>query len=40
MASLTMLLVGLMLPALRARLDLAPGRGYTVAFLAPLERPG
>lgn len=40
MASLTMLLVVLMLPALRARLDLAPGRRYTVAFLAPLERPG
>jgi hypothetical protein len=40
MASLTMLLVGLMLPALRARLDLAPGRRYNVAFLAPLERPG
>jgi hypothetical protein len=40
MAALTMLLVGLMLPALRARLDLAPGRRYTVAFLAPLERPG
>jgi hypothetical protein len=40
MASLTMLLIGLGLPALRARLDLPPGRRYTAAFLAPLERPG
>jgi hypothetical protein len=39
-ASLTMLLIGLLLPALRARLDLPPGRRYNVAFLAPLERPG
>jgi hypothetical protein len=39
-ASLTMLLIGLLLPALRARLDLPPGRRYQVAFLAPLERPG
>jgi hypothetical protein len=39
-ASLTMLLIGLGLPALRARLELPPGRRYTAAFLAPLERPG
>jgi hypothetical protein len=39
-AALTMLLIALTLPALRARLDLPPGRRYTVAFLAPLERPG
>jgi hypothetical protein len=39
-ASLTMLLIGLMLPAIRARLDLAPAGRYTVAFLQPLERPG
>jgi hypothetical protein len=40
MASVTMLLIGLGLPALRARLDLPPGRRYTAAFLAPIERPG
>jgi hypothetical protein len=39
-AALTMLLIGLGLPALRARLELPPGRRYTAAFLAPLERPG
>ena len=39
-ASLTMLLIGLMLPALRARLHLPPGGRYTVALVAPLERPG
>jgi hypothetical protein len=39
-AFLTMLLIGLGLPALRARLELPPGRRYTAAFLAPLERPG
>jgi hypothetical protein len=39
-ASLTMLLIGLGLPALRARLEVPPGRGYTAAFIAPLERPG
>jgi hypothetical protein len=39
-ASLTMLLIGLGLPALRARLEVPPGRRYTAAFLAPLERPG
>jgi hypothetical protein len=40
MASLTMLLIGLGLPALRARLEVLPGRRYTAAFIAPLERPG
>jgi hypothetical protein len=39
-ASLTMLLIGLGLPALRARLEVLPGRRYTAAFIAPLERPG
>jgi hypothetical protein len=39
-ALLATLLVGLMLPQLRARLALSPGRRYTVAFRAPLERPG
>jgi hypothetical protein len=39
-ASLTMLLIGLGLPALRARLEVLPGRGYRAAFIAPLERPG
>jgi hypothetical protein len=39
-ASLTMLLIGLALPALRARLEVPSGRRYAVAFLAPLERPG
>jgi hypothetical protein len=39
-ASLTTLLIGLGLPALRARLEVLPGRGYTAAFIAPLERPG
>jgi hypothetical protein len=40
MASLTMLLIGLGLPALRARLEVLPGRRHTAAFIAPLERPG
>jgi hypothetical protein len=35
-----MLLVGLALPVLRARLELPPGRRCSVAFLVPLERPG
>jgi hypothetical protein len=39
-ASLTILLIGLGLPALRARLEVLPGRPYTAAFIAPLERPG
>jgi hypothetical protein len=39
-ASLTMLLIGFGLPALRARLEVLPGRPYTAAFIAPLERPG
>jgi hypothetical protein len=39
-ASLTMLLIGLLLPAIRARLHVSPGGRYTVAFLQPLERPG
>ena len=39
-ASLTMLLIGLGLPALRARLEVLPDRAYTAAFIAPLERPG
>jgi hypothetical protein len=39
-ASLTTLLIGLGLPALRARLEVLPGRRYTAAFIAPLERPG
>jgi hypothetical protein len=39
-ASLTMLLIGLLLPAIRARLHASPGGRYTVAFLQPLERPG
>jgi hypothetical protein len=37
---LATLLIGLLLPQLRARLALSAGRRYTVAFLAPLERPG
>jgi hypothetical protein len=40
LASLTILLIGLALPALRALLELLPGRPYSVAFLEPLERPG
>ena len=39
-ALLATLLIGLALPRLRACLALSPGRRYTVAFLAPLERPG
>jgi hypothetical protein len=39
-ALLATLLIGLALSRLRARLTLSPGRRYTVAFLAPLERPG
>jgi hypothetical protein len=38
--ALTMLLIGLAMPALLARLDLPPGRRYSVALIAPLERPG
>jgi hypothetical protein len=38
--ALTMVLIGLALPALLARLDLPPGRRYSVALIAPLERPG
>jgi hypothetical protein len=40
LASLAILLIGLTLPALRALLELLPGRPYSVAFLEPLERPG
>jgi hypothetical protein len=40
LALLATLLIGLLLPRLRARLALSPDRRYTVAFLAPLERPG
>jgi hypothetical protein len=40
LASLTILLIGLAMPALRALLELLPGRPYSVAFLEPLERPG
>jgi hypothetical protein len=40
LALLATLLIGLLLPQLRASLALSPGRRYTVAFLAPLERPG
>jgi hypothetical protein len=40
LASLTMVLIGLALPALRTRLELRPSRRYSVALLAPLERPG
>ena len=40
LALLATLLIGLALPQLRARLALSAGRRYTVAFLAPLERPG
>jgi hypothetical protein len=40
LAWLTMLWIGLALPALRTRLDLRPSRRYSVALLAPLERPG
>ena len=39
-ALLAALLIGLALPQLGARLALSAGRRYTVAFLAPLERPG
>jgi hypothetical protein len=39
-ATLTMLMIGLALPALLARLDLPPSRRYAVALIAPLERPG
>jgi hypothetical protein len=38
--ALTMVLIGLALPALLTRLDLQPGRRYAVALIAPLERPG
>jgi hypothetical protein len=38
--ALTMALIGLALPALLARLDLPPGRGYAALLIAPLERPG
>jgi hypothetical protein len=38
--ALTMLLIGLAMPVLLARLDLPPGRRYSVALIAPLERPG
>ena len=40
LASLAILLIGLTMPALRALLELLPGRPYSVAFLEPLERPG
>jgi hypothetical protein len=40
LASLAILLIGLAMPALRALLELLPGRPYSVAFLEPLERPG
>lgn len=40
LASLATLLIGLTMPALRALLELLPGRPYSVAFLEPLERPG
>jgi hypothetical protein len=40
LASLTTLWIGLALPALRTRLELRPSRRYSVALLAPLERPG
>jgi hypothetical protein len=39
-ASLATLLIGLVLPAIRARLDLPAGGRYTVALLTALERPG
>ena len=40
LASLAILLIRLTMPALRALLELLPGRPYSVAFLEPLERPG
>jgi hypothetical protein len=39
-AALTVLLIGIALPALRTRLELPRHRRYAVAFLTPLERPG
>lgn len=39
-ASLATLLIGLVLPAIRARLHLPAGGRYTVALLTALERPG
>jgi hypothetical protein len=38
--ALAMLLIALALPALLTRLDLPPSRRYSVALIAPLERPG
>jgi hypothetical protein len=40
LALLALMFVRLALSRLRVRLDLPPCRGYAVAFLTPLERPG
>ena len=40
LALLAALLIGLLLPRLLARLELAPGRGHCVASVLALERPG
>jgi len=40
MVALAALLLGVAISLLRTRLALPPGRGYAVAFLMPLERPG